>query len=93
MSICWLLFTFENEVRAYWSGKFSCASQKASLQDQTTVSKKGEDNKLLKETIGQRETNVVHKADDWDHVKGSAENLLIFTKRPDWNIFLSSNPA
>lgn len=45
--------------------------------------KKGEDNKLLKETIGQRETNVVHTADDWDHVKGSTENLVIFTKRPD----------
>lgn len=55
MSICYFLFTCENEVGEYCSGKAPCASQKASLQDQTTVSNKSEDNKLLKETIEQGE--------------------------------------
>lgn len=90
MSICYFLFTCENEVRGCCSGK--CPVRQASKIRQQNL-KKSEDNKLLKETIEQRETNGAHKAENWDHIKCSAENPLIFTQRSDWNLFLSSNPA
>jgi len=41
------------------------------------MSKKREDNKLLKENIEREEEIQIaraHKADDWDHIGGSAEN-------------------
>lgn len=96
MYICYLPFTCENEVRGYCSGKAPSAFHEAGLQDQTTISKKFEDNKLLEENSEQEEEIQIaraHKADDWDHIRGSAENPLIITQRPDLHLFLSSNPA
>lgn len=96
MYICYLLFFCANEVREYYSGKASSASDKADLQDQTIISEKCEDNKLPEENIEQEEERQIaraHKADDWDHVRGSAEKPLINTQRPDLCLFLSWNPA
>lgn len=89
-----LSFTCENEVREYCRGKASSASYEASLQDQTIISKKSEDGKLLEENIEQEiQIASAHKADDWDHIRASAENPLIITWRSDLHLFLSWNPA
>ena len=96
MYICYLLFTCENEVREYCNGKAPSASHETGLQDQTIISKKCEDNKLLKENIEQEEDTQIaraHKADDWDHIRGSTENPSVITQRPDLHLFLSLNPA
>lgn len=96
MYSCYLPFTCENEVREYCSGKALSATHEADLQDQKIISKKCEDNKLLKENVEQEEEIQIaraHKADDWDRIRGSVENPLIITRRPDLHLFLSSNPA
>lgn len=83
-------------MREYCNGKAPSASHKAGPQDDAIISKKCEGNKLLKENVEQEEEKRIaraHKADDWDHIRGSAENPLIITWRPDLHLFLSSHPA